>query len=239
MSRLRETDLYPPVKAFLEGQGYDVKGEVSDCDVVGVRDEDELVVVELKTAFNLRLILQGVRRQDVTDQVYLAFAVQAGRPVASVWRRQRRDVMKLCRRLGLGLMTVRFEAAGPSGIEVLLDPAPCTPRKHARRRGMLLREFQRRVGDPNEGGVTRRKIVTAYRQDALRCAAHLDRAGATRAAVLKAETGVSRAPQILQKDHYGWFERVERGVYALMPQGAEALAAYADVVAQLQSGETC
>ena len=239
MSRLRETDLYPPVKAFLEGQGYDVKGEVSDCDVVGVRDEDELVVVELKTAFNLPLILQGVRRQDVTDQVYLAFAVQAGRPVASVWRRQRRDVMNLCRRLGLGLMTVRFEAAGPSGIEVLLDPAPYTPRKHARRRGMLLREFQRRVGDPNEGGVTRRKIVTAYRQDALRCAAHLDRAGATRAAVLKAETGVSRAPQILQKDHYGWFERVERGVYALTPQGAEALAAYADVVAQLQSGETC
>jgi len=104
---------------------------------------------------------------------------------------------------------------------------------------MLLREFQRRVGDPNEGGVTRRKIVTAYRQDALRCAAHLDRAGTTRAAVLKAETGVSRAPQILQKDHYGWFERVERGVYALTPQGAEALAAYADVVAQLQSGETC
>jgi len=32
-----ETDLYPPVKAFLEGQGYDVKGEVQDCDVVAIR----------------------------------------------------------------------------------------------------------------------------------------------------------------------------------------------------------
>ena len=29
----RETDLYAPVKAFLEGQGYDVKAEVADCDV--------------------------------------------------------------------------------------------------------------------------------------------------------------------------------------------------------------
>ncbi len=238
MSRLRETDLYPPVKAFLEGQGYRVKGEISDCDVVGVRDEDELVVVELKTAFNLPLLLQGVRRQDLTDCVYLAFAVQAARSGASVWRRQRRDVMKLCRRLGLGLMTVRFEDAGPSGIEVLLDPAPYTPRKNTRRRGMLLREFQHRVGDPNEGGVTRRKIVTAYRQDALRCAAHLDRAGATRAAAVKAATGVSQAPQILQKDHYGWFMRVERGVYALTPRGAAALETYADVVAQLHGGGT-
>ena len=28
MSRLSETDLYGPVKAFLEAQGYTVKGEV-------------------------------------------------------------------------------------------------------------------------------------------------------------------------------------------------------------------
>lgn len=235
MPSLQETDLYPPVKAFLEGQGYRVKSEIANCDVVAVRDEDELVIVELKTALSLPLVLQGIRRQSATDHVYLAFATQAGRPGVSVWRRHQRDVLKLCRMLGLGLITVRFDEEGQPTIEVHLDPAPYQPRQNTRRRGMLLREFARRVGDPNEGGSSRRKIMTAYRQDALRCAVWLDRAGPTRASVVKAGTGVSRAPQILQKDHYGWFHRVERGVYALTPNGAGALRTYAAVVATLES----
>lgn len=37
MSAPRETDLYLPVKAFLEGQGYVVKAEVGAADVVAVR----------------------------------------------------------------------------------------------------------------------------------------------------------------------------------------------------------
>jgi hypothetical protein len=75
--------------------------------------------------------------------------------------------------------------------------------------------------------------MTAYRQDALRCASFLDRDGPTRAAIVKAQTGVTRAPQILQKDHYGWFHRVERGIYALTPIGKRALETYADVIAML------
>ncbi len=70
---VRETDLYPPVKAFLEAQGYSVKGEVSDCHVVGVRGGEEPVVVELKTAFTLQLVFQGIQRQTMTDGVYVAF----------------------------------------------------------------------------------------------------------------------------------------------------------------------
>jgi len=34
---MKESDLYQPLKRFLELQGYDVKGEVQDCDVVAVR----------------------------------------------------------------------------------------------------------------------------------------------------------------------------------------------------------
>ncbi|NKB57977.1 MAG: hypothetical protein GKS00_16760 [Alphaproteobacteria bacterium] len=234
MSRLQETDLYPPVKAFLEGQGYAVKSEISNCDVVAVRGEEDPVIVELKTAFTLPLVLQGIRRQTVTDHVYLAFAIQTGRPAATVWRRHARDVLKLCRMLGLGLMTVRMAAEGPSSIEIHLDPAPYQPRKNKRRRGMLLQEFHRRVGDPNQGGATKQPVMTAYRQDALRCAAFLQRGGASRAVVVKTQTGVIRAPQILQKDHYGWFQRVARGTYALTPNGERALDTYADVVAMLE-----
>ena len=43
-----EHALYPPVKAFLETQGYVVKGEVNGCDLVAIRGEEPPVIVELK-----------------------------------------------------------------------------------------------------------------------------------------------------------------------------------------------
>jgi len=231
MAALRETDLYPPVKGFLEAQGYCVKGEVGNCDIVALRDGEDPVVVELKTAFTLPLVLQGIQRQSITDDVYLAVPEQerAGR----LWHRNQREIVKLCRRLGLGLMTVRSDVSGLQSVTVHLDPGPYQPRKNKQRRGLLLREFQRRVGDPNAGGTSKRPIVTAYRQDTLRCARYLDREGPTKAALVKAGTGVSRAPRILLQDVYGWFYRVERGVYAVNPAGQSALVNYADILETL------
>ena len=60
---MREDDLYPPIKAFLEAQGYAVKAEVGDCDVVAIRSGEPPVIVELKTSFPLPLIPQGIARQ--------------------------------------------------------------------------------------------------------------------------------------------------------------------------------
>lgn len=45
---LKETDLYWPIKAFLEDQGYEVKAEVIDCDVVAMRNDEPPLIVELK-----------------------------------------------------------------------------------------------------------------------------------------------------------------------------------------------
>ena len=233
MTRPRETDLYLPIKRFLEGQGYDVKGEVADCDVVACREGEDPVVVELKTAFSLSLVFQGIRRQAVTDLVYLAVAQPRAGAGMRAWRRQSRDIVKLCRRLGLGLITVAAEAGTPGLVEVHLDPAPYRPRKSPRRRGRLLREFQRRVGDPNCGGSSKRRLVTAYRQDALRCAAYLDGAGPAGLAEIRAETGVAAAARILQRDVYGWFQRVARGTYAITPLGRRELTVYADVLENL------
>ena len=231
MPDLRETDLYPPIKRFLEDQGYEVKSEIADCDVVAIRGNEDPIVVELKTTFNLPLVLQGVRRTTLSETVYLAFA--ATDAASSMWRRHQRDITKLCRMLGLGLLTIRVRKAREPVVEVHLDPAPYQPRKAKRQQAMLLREFQQRVGDPNRGGSSKRPIVTAYRQDALRCAALLGAKGPTKVSAVRAETGIEKAQQILQRDVYGWFRRTERAVYEITPNGKRALAIYADVVAQI------
>ena len=71
MAMKLESDLYLPVKHFLEQQGYEVKGEVKDCDLMAVREED-ILIVELKLHFNLTLVLQGVERLKLTPNVFLA-----------------------------------------------------------------------------------------------------------------------------------------------------------------------
>ena len=45
---MQESDLYLPLKRFLESQNYEVKGEVHDCDTLAVRGKEDPVVVELK-----------------------------------------------------------------------------------------------------------------------------------------------------------------------------------------------
>jgi hypothetical protein len=87
----------------------------------------------------------------------------------------------------------------------------------------MLGEHARRVGDPNRGGSsTRVPIMTAYRQEALRCAALLEN-GPMRLAEMRAADDVPNAARILQQDVYGWFQRVARGIYELSPQGREGL----------------
>lgn len=217
MSSPRETDLYPPIKAFLEDQGYVVKAEVGAADVVAVRGAEPPVVVELKLGFSLALFHQCLARLKVSDDVYLAVARQPGKRFAKAVK----DNVTLARRLGLGLITVRLS---DGLVEVHCDPGPYAPRKNAKRAAMLLREFARRQGDPNDGGQTRAGLVTAYRQDALKLAIFLFEAGASKGADVARATGVSAATRMMRDDHYGWFEKVDKGIYGLTPAGAEAVA---------------
>ena len=231
-----EEDLYAPVKSFLQSQGYEVKSEVRGCDLVAQRAQEPLIIVELKTSFTLPLVMQGIDRLALSEQVYLAVGVPLKPTPGSLWRRERRGILKLCRRLGLGLLAIHETPADrPLLVEPLLDPVPYKPRPNRRREALLLKEFAHRVGDPNTGGMTKRPIVTAYRQDALRCAAHLSANGPTKASEIARAAGVPKAGAILQRDVYGWFGRVERGVYELSPKGEQAVVTYADAVEELTS----
>lgn len=223
-----EADLYEPVKRFLEAAGYEVKAEVEGCDVVGVRGTGEPpVVVELKLAFTLGLVLQGVDRLALTERVYLALPARAGNGQRRGFSPHHRSVRRLCGRLGLGLLAVH---AGNGAVEVVLEPGPVRPPRRDRPRAMrVLKEHGRRRGDPNRGGANGRPLVTAYRQEALRCAELLQRHGGGPLDVATIRRGAEApiAQRILHRNVYGWFERVGRGRYRLTAAGIEGLAAFA------------
>lgn len=208
-----ETSLYPPVKRYLEKLGFVVKGEVCGCDVVGLRADGIVVICELKLSFNLELVLQGVDRSAACEEIWLA--------VRTTLRRSGRErdprVRKLCRLLGFGLIGI----SATGHVELLVEPGAWRPRRNLKQRSRLVGEHQRRLGDPVSGGSTRAPIMTAYRQQALACAASLA-AGPRRTSEVRSV--VPEAPKILLRNVYGWFFRLERGVYGLTSEGSRALA---------------
>lgn len=232
MAVRKETELYEPVKRMLEEQGYAVKGEVNGCDLVAMRsDGPEPVIVELKKSFNLQLVYQLIRRLAMSPLVYAA--VEYGpskRPGGGTWN----DAIRLCRKLGIGLIGVRFYKRKPPEAYVLCKPGETAIERKARRKAeRLVREFDNRSGDFNTGGSTGKPIVTAYRERALRAAAVLEREGPLPPRELRARLHDARIGNLLRDNVYGWFHRVEHGVYGLTDTGRKALAAYADLLPKL------
>lgn len=211
----KEQDLYPPIKQLLERQGYVVKGEVGAADVVARRADEPPVIVELKLRFSLSLFHQAITRLAVTDTVYIAVP----KPTGKTARRSLKDNLALCRRLGVGLITI----SNAGRAEVHCDPGPYAPRKSKIRTMRLLREFDRMQGDPNAGGATRHGIVTGYRQDALRCAAFLAENGPAKGSIVARAASAPTATRIMADNHYGWFVRVSKGIYALTDAGSKGL----------------
>jgi hypothetical protein len=211
---MKESDLYPPLKIFLENQGYEVKSEIEHCDVVAIRGDESPLIVELKINFNLTILLQAVDRLKLSDIVYI------GLPKGlAVFKKQRKSVIKLVRMLGLGLIII--DPHGKIGaVDVLADPGPYKPRQTKQRTQRLLKEFQGRVGDPNLGGsVSHGGTMTAYRQKALAIAAYLEEHGETKAAVIAKHLEEPKTRNILYDDVYGWFDRLGKGIYSLSPRG--------------------
>lgn len=122
----------------------------------------------------------------------------------------------LCRRLGFGMLGVTDAGT----VEILVEPPIAAPRRNPKKRARLVTEHRKRIGDPALGGSTKTPIMTAYRQQALGCAAALA-SGPRKLKELK--PAYPDAQKILHRNVYGWFEPVSRGVYALTATGHQAL----------------
>lgn len=221
---IKEADLYAPVKAFLEQNGYTVRGEVRDCDITAVKEE-ELLVIELKTAMNLALVLQAVQRQRITDSVYVAVPT----PKGGIHSREWRKIQHLLRRLELGLILVDLRVARQP-VTVVLYPLPLERKKKTSERRAILREIQHRSGDYNTGGTVRAKRMTAYREQAIFIACLLEHFGEMTPRQLREHGTGEKTQAILYDNHYGWFERVGRGIYAIKPTARDAMESFAKIV---------
>lgn len=231
MDRLLEQDLYGPVRDYLEGLGYEVKGEVKGCDIAALRD-GELIVVELKRGFTLELLYQALDRQRVADGVYVAVPL----PKRGYMAPHIREMQSLCRRLELGLIFVGFTRKGLPQIDVAVHPKEASaPRRDKKRRLAVIREHEGRTGSVNPGGVSRKKILTAYKEQALHVARLLREHGPARAEDVKKLGGPDNAAAILGRNVLGWFEREpapggRNYLYRVNGKGLEALELYRDVL---------
>ena len=220
-----EKDMFQSLKTHLEKLGYTVKAEVLNTDITAIKD-DCVIIIEMKKTLNTTLMYQGSKRQRISDYVYLAIL----RPTTKQLRsKQFREKMHLVRKLQLGLM---FVNVNKGTVETFLDPQNYTMRKNNIKKRRLLKEFEQRHTSFNTGGVTKTKIITAYRERALVIAYHLQ-SGFLAVKEIKILTNDFKCSTILQKNYYSWFDRVDRGIYKLNDLGIKELNDYSYVIDEI------
>lgn len=217
--KLYEIDLYEPVQQLFVKQGYAVYGEVNDCDIVAIKDE-EPIIVELKLTVNMELLLQAAKRQRIAEKVYIAIP----KPSYSLRSQKWRDLSYLIRRLELGLIFVQIQECHAEA-KIINEPTPFNREKSMRqskkRRNKLIKEVESRSGNYNIGGSSRTKIMTAYRENCIFIAVCLHKYGPLSPKQLREIGTGDKTPTILRANYYGWFERIQRGVYDLSEKGLE------------------
>lgn len=223
--KILEADLWRPVSDFFIAEGYTVRSEVKDCDITAIKEE-ELIVVELKRNLSVDLLAQAVKRQKAADLVYIAVPKPKRLKADAKWK----DICHLIRRLELGLILVSVK--GKQGfVEIPIQPVPFdrdkSKKMNKRKRESIIKEASSRYMDSNIGGSTGKKLVTAYRESAIFIACCLEKLGPLSPKKLR-ELGAheKKTTSILSENHYGWFERVDRGVYCLTEEGMKSLAQY-------------
>ena len=214
---MQESDLYLPLKKFLEKQDYQVKGEIEDCDVVAIKTESPPTIVELKLSLNLDVILQAVDRLKLSPIVYIGVPQSCG----ILKRKKKKHVVKLLKMLGLGLITINPKR---KIVEIVLSPTKYTPKQSKPKQQWLINEFVTRIGDPILGGAsTKTGRMTAYKQQAIEIAHYLKTHGATKASELANILEIPKSRNILYDNHYGWFEGLGKGMYQLSKVGRQSL----------------
>ncbi|MFD1039321.1 DUF2161 domain-containing phosphodiesterase [Virgibacillus byunsanensis] len=229
-TKLQEADLYEPIQKHFIQEGYEVYGEVKDCDMAAIKD-DELIIIELKRNLSVDLLIQATKRLQISELVYIAVPKKPMyKPRSKRWK----DICRLVKKLELGLILVSFSGK-PKKSEIIFHPTPYKPRKNTdsnkRKRQEVLKEIDGRSADFNIGGTNRTQIMTAYRENCIQIACYLEQAGELSPKLLIEMGTGEKTSSILTKNYYGWFDRIRRGVYVLSEKGKQEMSDYPDLLA--------
>lgn len=213
---IKETDVAKPIETFLEKLGFTVRSEVNNCDITATKD-DELLVVECKKTLSLKLIYQALDRQEFCDSVYIAVPLPSGKGIP-----HQKHLMRLCKRLELGIIIVHFLKTRQR-VEVLLDPREYRRVNRVKKRQAVLSEIANRSRNFNTGG-TRGAVMTAYKENVLLIAHLLREHGPLNTKQLKELGTGEKTYSILYKNFHGFFRKIDkRGFYDLSDAGKYSL----------------
>ncbi len=226
---MKETDMYLPVKELFENLGYKVNSEVNSMDITAVKDE-ELVIIEMKTVYNVKLLIQAAKGQRLSSEVYVAI------PRPKHKKNSLKDIKDkeyLLRRLEIGLIYVAMDTQKPYA-QIVFTPKPFDRKKSVSRskskKKIVMKEINERHGDYNVGGSSGKKLVTAYREKALFIAGLLKKQNELTVREIREAGAGEKALSILNNNHYNWFERVSRGKYKLSELGIKEIEEYSEII---------
>lgn len=225
-----EKDLFDPIKEYFEKFGYICDGEVRDIDLY-MEKGSENVSVELKETLDFKAVQQAALRQKISDIVYIGIK----RP-KDMGSHAFRDKLYLLKRLGIGLIVV---SPRTGLMEIVSEPVVSElsvfRTRNRKKREAVSEELRRRKVKNNTGGVRNTKLVTAYRENALLVLdAIMESGGEASTKDIRELSGVQFAAGILQKNFYGWFKRVSKGVYGVTEQGLNALEEFTEAIGKLK-----
>ena len=218
----REEEMYPLIKSWLEDKGHTVRSEVCKCDIVSEKD-GIYTVFEMKLKFNLDVIYQALERMTSSNYVYIIVPIPDGKITRQNWDKRYSSMEKLCRKIGIGLIVIYSNNV----VSCLIEADDVWhPKKSEKKNKRLISEFSRRSGDYNIGGIHKQKLMTAYKEDSLRCIKAMKETGRTKPSDIKQVSNVEKAGSILLSNVYGWFIKKGKGYYVISEKGLDALKTY-------------
>ena len=206
--------MYEPIRQLLNELGFIVRGEVKNCDVAAIK-EDELWVVEMKLSANLTLLCQAMERKTITNFVFIAIP----RPKNSR-NRNFSLLKKIISKLELGLILVSLDSPIPLA-EIAIHPQG-NKKNNPKKSESVRKEILGRSSD-TAGGASNTKVSTAFREKCIKIACLMEAAGELGSRELLKLGCEKDTATVLRNNHYGWFSKTGNGKYILSTTGKEYL----------------
>lgn len=212
-----EEELSKPLEDFLIKKGFLIRCEIKNCDMVAQRDE-KYYCIELKKTLSVDLLCQAVERKKMVDGVFICIPA----PKYGIGSRNFKNKLKLLKELNIGLIII-YMLSKDRIVEIVSTPKIKENNKKGKKRELLIKEFDGRTGNYNRAGISKKKIITAYREKCLLVAKLLNEYGKSSPAELIRRGAPSKTQNILYKNYYRWFNRIDRGLYEISLSGKKAI----------------